>query len=160
MSISIFGTIQAQVGIDKNNNLGKSALLEFGPQARGIRLSPIENVGNMSNAIAGTIIFDGKSGSFLYKDSTGWSTPKSGGATGGHITTSDNNSKGVIIGDVKSSAPGILILGKDSGETKALVLPNVGSPEFKMLNPPAGLIVYDSDANLVKVWNGNTWTNF
>lgn len=153
--------LKGQIGIDKSNNLGASSILEFGTQARGIRLQPVENVNSMSNAVAGTIVFDRSSGSLLYKDSTGWSSPKSGGITGGNSAAfNDNTTQGVIMGATSSSTSGVLILGKDSGETKALVLPNVGSPEFKMLNPPLGLILYDSDANVIKVWNGNVWTVF
>lgn len=152
--------LNAQIGIDKSSNLGSSAVLEFGSQARGIRLNPIENVSNMVNPSEGTIVFDGNSGSLLFRDSRGWSSPKSGGTTGGNITGTDQNTQGVIMGSTTSSAPGVLILGRDAGEARALVLPNVGTPETKMLNPPVGLLLYDSDAHVVKVWNGTTWTVF
>lgn len=151
------GIFSSQVGIDKTTGLGANSILEFGSQARGIRLSPIENVNNMIAPVPGTIVFDGATGSLRFLSQLGWSAPRSGGIIGGGIVLPDVNKQGVIINATSSSVPGALILGKDTGEARILVLPNVGTPESKMLNPPTGLIVYDMDTDIIKVWNGNSW---
>ncbi|AZA78101.1 hypothetical protein EG347_11545 [Chryseobacterium sp. G0186] len=151
----------AQTGIDKTSGFGASSLLEFGSaNNRGILIEPVTDV-TVLNATPGTIAFDGATGSFRYYTGS-WSTTVSGGITGGVSTNADRTTQGAIINanPSTSTAEGVLILGKDTGETKALVLPLVSVPEFNVGSPPRGLMVYDTSNGAIKVYNGNTWTSF
>lgn len=159
LTVFTFGTITAQVGIDKDSGFGANAILEFGSEARGIRLTPVADATTLT-ATGGTIVFDGATGSFRYYDGTSWSTAIAGGTTGGAPAAADSTTQGVLIGTNSSSAQGVLILGADTGETKALVLPNINLTEARIPNPAVGLMVYDTASGTVRVFNGNSWTNF
>ena len=153
-------TMSAQIGVDKATGFGASALLEFGNEARGIRLMPVTDATTLT-ASAGTIVFDGTTGSFRYYNGTVWSSVVTGGcAPCGAPTVADDSNQGVILGENTSVAQGVLILGKDTGETKGLVLPNVNLAEAKIPSPPIGLMVYDTSSETVKVYNGVVWTHF
>lgn len=149
----------AQTGIDKTSGFGASSLLEFGSaNNRGILLTPVTDV-TAINATPGTIAFDGATGSFRYYNGS-WSTVVPGGTTSGSPANTDKTTRGAIINADTSTAEGVLILGKDSGETKGLVLPLVSAPELNIGNPPKGLMVYDTTNGYIKVYNGTSWTNF
>ena len=53
------------------------------------------------------------------------------------------------------TTPGILVL-QDSD--KAMVLPKVASPHLKIVNPAAGMMVYDTTNNCLKIFNGTVWS--
>ena len=145
----------AQVGIGKSTVTNGSVLLEFGTDARGIRLTPVQNATSLPTPVGGTITFDGATGSFRYYEA-GWSVADGGGVTGGHPTGTDTNTQGTIIGANSSSAKGALIL---ESSDKALVLPKVGDVK-RIASPPTGLLVYDTFDKSVKVYNGNGWVKY
>ncbi|RTZ49975.1 hypothetical protein EJ377_07625 [Chryseobacterium arthrosphaerae] len=148
----------AQTGIDKTSGFGASSLLEFGSaNNRGILLTPVTDV-TAINATPGTIAFDGATGSFRYYNGS-WSTVVPGGTTSGPLLTLIKQ-PGSHYQCRYINCRRVLILGKDSGETKGLVLPLVSAPELNIGNPPKGLMVYDTTNGYIKVYNGTSWTNF
>lgn len=135
------------------------ALFDFGTELRGMVIAPITDVTNMTPApSAGTIAFDGNTGSFRFYDGTNWSDAVAGGETGGVATGTDTFKQ--LIGAETSTANGVVIFGEDSGETQALVLPKLENGNLKFNNPVTGLIYYDTALKAVLVYNGNGWTRF
>lgn len=148
---------QGKIAIGKTSAEG-DALIDFGNEVRGIVLAPIQDVSTII-ASPGTIAFDGGSGSFRYLNNSGnWSPVISGGALGG--VQSGTVLSHVLIGTTSSNTRGFLILGKDLGETKALVLPKIPNGNLRFNNPVAGLLYYDTILKAVMVFNGNSWTRF
>jgi len=147
----------AQVAIGKSTVTNGSVILEFGTDARGIRLTPVQNVTSLPSPVGGTIAFDGNTGSFRYYE-TAWSVADGGGAAGGNPTGTDGNTIGVIIGakSPTGGATGALIL---ESSNKALVLPKV-SDVRRIATPPKGLLLYDTFDKTVKVFNGNVWVKY
>jgi len=151
--------LQAQ---DQKLAIGKTtvdgdALVDFGTELRGMVIAPIADV-TTSGASAGTIAFDGNTGSFRYYDGTNWSTVVSGGKTGGVAAGTDTFKQ--LIGAETSTATGVVIFGEDTGETQALVLPKLENGNLKFNNPVTGLIYYDTALKAVMVYNGNKWTRY
>lgn len=148
---------QGQMPIGKTT-ARRDALIDFGSEVRGLVLAPIQSV-NAMLASPGTIVFDGGTGSFRYLNNSGtWSPVVSGGDIGGVQSGVGLNQ--ILIGTTSSTAKGFLILGKDVGETKALVLPKLSNGNLRFNNPVAGLIYYDTVLKSVMVFNGNSWTRF
>jgi aryl-phospho-beta-D-glucosidase BglC (GH1 family) len=133
------------------------ALVDFGDELRGMVLAPIQDA-TSSGASAGTIAFDGNTGSFRYYDGTAWSAVIPGGETGGHATGTDTFKQ--LIGTTSSSANAVVVLGENTGEDQAMVLPKLENGNLKFNNPVAGLMYYDTALKAVLVYNGNAWTRF
>jgi len=149
--------IEQKIAIGKTT-VGGDALVDFGEELRGLVIAPVSDVTTM-NASPGTIAFDGATGSFRYLDDSGnWSTVVIGGENGGAYEGVDIFQN--LIGANTSSTEGVLILGEDDGETKALVLPKLANGNLKFNNPVPGLIYYDTVLKAVMVYNGNGWTRF
>lgn len=150
LSIGIQG--KAQVAIGKSSVTNSSCLLEFGSEARGIRLPLVSNATAMTTS-AGCLVFDTATGSFRFYNGAVWNDPKSGGTTGGAPSGSDIGD-GVIIGaNTTSATGGALIL---EATDKALVLPKVDDVA-RMQTPIRGLIVWDISRKQVAVYNGANW---
>lgn len=151
---------QQKLAIGKTTVDG-SALVDFGEELRGIVIAPIEDVENMSTPpSAGTIAFDGATGSFRFYDGTEWSSVIPGGLTGGEAQGIDTFQQ--LIGTKTSSSTGVVIFGGDDAlqETQALVLPKLANGYLRFANPVPGLIYYDTVEKCIFVYNGNTWTDF
>jgi len=152
----------AQVAIGKSTVTNGSVILEFGTDARGIRLTPVQNVTSFISPVKGTIAFDGATASFRYFEGPlagAWSTPDTElSQAGGYPTGTDGNTIGVIIGakSPTGGATGALIL---ESSNKALVLPKV-SDVRRIATPPKGLLLYDTFDKSVKVYNGNAWVKY
>jgi len=149
---------------DLNLAIGKTsvdgdALVDFGTEVRGMVIAPINDVTTMSPApSAGTIAFDGATGSFRYFDGTSWSPVVTGGATGGVASGTDTYKQ--LVGAETSTANGVVVFGEDTGETQALVLPKLANGNLRFNNPVTGLMYYDTVLKSVMVYNGNSWTSF
>jgi len=137
------------------------AMVDFGTELRGMVIAPIADVEDVNiTHSAGTIAFDGATGSFRYFDGNNWSTPKpNGDDTGADVALGTDTFK-QLIGAETSSATGVVIFGEDSGENQALVLPKLANGNLKFKNPVTGLIYYDTVLKAVMVYNGNGWTRF
>lgn len=157
--LSMTINVQGQVAIGKPGVDG-DALLDFGTEVRGMVLSPVEDVDNMTaQASPGTIAFDGATGSFRFLDNSGtWSTAVLGGTTGGAQAGPDLSK--IFIGTPTSAAQGVVVFGKDVGETKAVVLPKLANGNLRFSNPVAGLMYYDTILKGVMVYNGSEWKKF
>lgn len=70
-------------------------------------------------------------------------------------TLTDAATARTIIGDRSATAPGILVLESPS---QAMVLPKVANPAVNIINPAAGMMVYDTTAKQLAVFNGTVWT--
>ena len=55
----------------------------------------------------------------------------------------------------KRQTPGILVL---ADTDKAMVLPKVASPHLNIVNPAAGMMVYDTTSKQLAVFNGTVWS--
>ena len=51
--------------------------------------------------------------------------------------------------------PGLLVL---ADTDKAMVLPKVASPHLNIVNPAAGMMVYDTTSKQLAVFNGTVWS--
>ena len=156
-SLSVFAQDQ-KLAIGKTTVDG-DALVDFGTELRGMVIAPIADV-TTSGASAGTIAFDGATGSFRYFDGSNWSTPKPDGDDTGADVASGTDTFKQLIGTETSSATGVVVFGEDSGENQALLLPKLANGNLKFKNPVTGLIYYDTVLKAVMVYNGNGWTRF
>jgi hypothetical protein len=159
LSIGLYAQDQ-KLAIGKTTVDG-DALVDFGTELRGMVIAPIDDVTTMTPApSAGTIAFDGETGSFRYFDGSSWSTPKPDGDDTGVDVASGTDTFKQLIGAETSTATGVVIFGEDSGETQALVLPKLANGNLRFSNPVTGLIYYDTVLKAVMVYNGNGWTRF
>jgi hypothetical protein len=106
------------------------------------------------------IAFDGATGSFRYYNGATWSTASPGGETGGAITGTDTSKIHIGATTSTTSDTAVLILGKDSGENKALILPRIANGKLKINNLKPGLMYYDTVCKMVMVYNGNSWVGY
>lgn len=140
-----------------------SVLLEFGTEPKGLLLPWATNTAGVTGAVNGTMVFDVSDKKVKYL--------KGGSAPNGWIDLSIDTNGAVstalqdiptdaagaktIIGNQTSAAPGILVLESPS---KAMVLPKVANPALSIINPAAGMLVYDTTAKQVAVFNGTVWS--
>ncbi|MDO5616425.1 MAG: hypothetical protein Q4G16_09555 [Cruoricaptor ignavus] len=150
--------IFSQVAIGKSKaSANNSISIEFGTENKGLVLPYIEDKSKITEP--GTLIFDTTDNRVKLKiDGNNWFdlTQKDG--------TSDldlqkgkiekENAK-VVIGSKESVADGVLVLEENN---KAMVLPKVENPETKIVNPAAGMMVYDPQKKLLCIFNGKEWT--
>jgi hypothetical protein len=142
----------AQVLIDRTTASSSSVILEFGNEAKGIVLEPIDLTSSMS---PGTMIFDDNSGSFRYFNGTSWS-PVINGGTENSVTSYPASGK-VILNDSNSTADGIFII---EDYTRAMVLPVVPNGTLTIKEPSIGHMFYGPENQSIKVFNGVSWTSF
>ncbi|SIQ64345.1 hypothetical protein [Chryseobacterium indoltheticum] len=68
--------------------------------------------------------------------------------------TTENLDAVVRIG-TPTATPGILVL---EDTNKAMILPRVASPHLNIINPAPGMMVYDTTAKQLAVFNGTVWS--
>ncbi len=160
---SITACAHSQVVIGKDNVTNSSVSLEFGIGNKGLLLPWVTSTASVTGAVDGTIIYDLSEKKIKYLKNGTWSD-MSIDDTGKAIPNvqdalSENNSAKVTIGSNSNagsdSTPGILVL---SDTDKAMVLPKVASPHLNIINPPAGMIAYDTASRQLAVFNGTVWT--
>lgn len=161
--------IPAQVAIGKTPTVNTSVSLEFGNENRGMILPWVTNTSAIVDAVNGTMIYDLSDHKVKTKYASGWKD-LSVDATG---TTVDplTNVDGVMIQDshtentgakvsigTSTSVPeanGILVL---EDQNKAMILPKVASPHLNIIDPAPGMMVYDTSAKQLAVFNGTVWS--
>ena len=131
--------------------------------------------GLQGNVVEGTLIFDLSDNKIKYKNGTNsWfdltgELPIVTDNTSNTITAfnpvdssiqddhkEEDNAKTIVGTNPNTEiANGILIL---SDKDKAMVLPKVSSPHNTIINPAAGMIVYDTTAKQLAVFNGTIWS--
>lgn len=154
--------MQSQVIINKDATQSLSSdsvLLEFGSENKGLLLPWVTDTASVAGAVPGTMVYDTSDKKVKFLKGTVW-TDLSVDTTGvvdsalQDLITDAANAK-TIIGDRTATAPGILVL---ESETNAMVLPKVASPHLNIINPSAGMMVYDTVKKHLVVFNGTTWS--
>lgn len=156
-------TINAQVAIGKQSITNKSISLEFGSGDRGIILPYVTSAEAVQNkgVVDGTLVFDTTDKKVKLRANNNWVDLSKSDEGIVDVNIQDNkiekDDAKVIIGKNGSSnnTPGILVL---SDTDKAMVLPKVDSPHLNIVNPSAGMLVYDTKSRQLAVFNGKVWT--
>jgi hypothetical protein len=153
--ISVFAF--SQVAIGKTTVTNSSVSLEFGTtEARGLLLPWVTSAAAVTDAVNGTMIYDTTDKKVKVKYASGWKDLSVD--TTGVVNTvlqnslTENTTAKVSIGTL-SSTPGILVL-EDSD--KAMILPKARYSDI--INPSAGMMIYDTAAKKLAVFNGSVWS--
>ncbi|KMQ65044.1 hypothetical protein ACM46_12680 [Chryseobacterium angstadtii] len=164
LTISFF--LSAQIAIGKQTVASPSASIDFGAEDRGIILPWISSVSALASAVNGSIVFDLTDHKVKVKYNAGWKdlTVGTTGTTVDPMTGLDGvtvqyNEPEASTGRTSignhTNTPGILVL---EDTDKAMVLPKVAHPHLNIINPSAGMIVYDTASKLLAVFNGKLWS--
>ena len=181
LSILVSACASAQVAIGKasltkladNITPNPSISLEFGNENRGIVLPWVNGTNNTTPFISGsptteivangTIVFSTNDAKIKVKYASGWKdlTVKNNtdiipGITNQTVNTSlqdslsDLETAKVLIGGNPDTdtTPGILVL---ADTDKAMVLPKVASPHLNIVNPAAGMMVYNINQDCLQI---------
>ena len=159
--ILISACVSAQVAIGKASVSSTAVSLEFGNENRGIVLPWVTNTSDVTGVVNGTIVYNTADKKVYVKYASGWKD-LSIDATGAVDTSlqnslSDLDTAKVLIGGNPDTdtTPGILVL---ADTDKAMVLPKVASPHLNIINPAAGMMVYDTTSKQLAVFNGTVWS--
>lgn len=151
----------SQVAIGKAAVTNTSVSLEFGNANKGLLLPWVTSAASVSGAVDGTIIYDTSDKKVKYRKAGSW-FDLSVDATGIVDTAiqdplTENPTAKMVIGTEGASdtTPGILVL---SDSDKAMILPKVASPHLNIINPSSGMMVYDTTAKQLAVFNGTVWS--
>ncbi|MFP3591491.1 hypothetical protein [Chryseobacterium sp. SIMBA_038] len=160
--ISVGCLINAQIGISRASVSNNSVSLQFGDnENKGLILPYVTDKNSITEK--GTMIYDTTDNKVKYlKDTNTWfdlSVNTIGIADlslQGSDKTEQPGAKVSIdtTGGNKSTA-GILVL---EDTNKAMVLPKVANPHLTIINPDAGMIVYDTSKRQLAVFNGKMWS--
>lgn len=154
--LSLIGVYSfAQVAIGKTGVDG-SAILDFSSSTnKGIILPWVDSSTGITSV--GALIYDVSSKKVMYRDNSTWQdlSVNTGSVDTQEIDALNEKGGGIIIGDSNSAAEGVLVLNDSS---KALILPKSSEPWLNVKSPEAGTLVYDTQNNLVCVYNGTEWT--
>lgn len=151
----------SQIAIGKSSVSNTSVSLEFGNANKGIILPWVTSQGAVTGAVNGTIIYDVADKKVKYLKGGTWFdlTRDNTGAVDTSIQDNlqESNSAKAAIGSsgAADTTPGILVL---TDTDKAMVLPRVASPHLNIINPAAGMMVYDTFNHLIAVYNGTVWS--
>ena len=151
----------SQVAIGKPSVTNTSVSLEFGDGNKGLLLPWVTSAANVTGAVNGTIIYDITDKKVKYRKSGNW-FDLSVDTTGTVDTTlqdslTEKPTAKVAIGvnGATDATQGILVL---TDTDKAMILPKVASPHLNIINPSAGMLVYDTTAHQLAVFNGTVWS--
>ncbi|MDN5476495.1 MAG: hypothetical protein L0G39_06160 [Chryseobacterium sp.] len=157
ITFSCIAIVKGQVAIGKTNVTNSSVSLEFAnTENRGLILPYVENNSGISQN--GTIIYNTSDHKVKYLKSGTWfdlSVDTTGTADLSIQTTkTENTGAKVSIGSPTSTA-GILVL---EASNKAMILPKVSNPHLNLINPAPGMMVYDTNARQLAIYNGSVWS--
>ena len=151
----------SQVAIGKPSVTNTSVSLEFGAENRGLLLPWVTSASSVTGAVDGTIIYDITDKKAKYLKAGSW-FDLTIDTTGTVDTTLQDslvekpNAKAAIGKDAATdTTSGILVL---TDKDKAMILPKVASPHHNIINPSAGMMVYDTTAHQLAVFNGTVWS--
>ncbi|WP_312819729.1 hypothetical protein [Kaistella carnis] len=151
----------SQVALGKGSISNPSVSLEFGTENRGIILPWVNSAAAVTGAVNGTLIFDSADKKVKYLKAGSWFdlTVDTTGTVDTSLqnTLSELPSSTVAIGKTaaNNTTPGILVL---TDKDKAMVLPKVANPHLNIVNPSAGMMVYDPVNKQLDVFNGAVWS--
>jgi hypothetical protein len=154
-------SIRSQVAIGKQNVSNASVSLEFAEtENRGLVLPYIENKSGITED--GTVIYDTTDSKVKYLKNGSWfdlsvdTTGKADLTTQGSDKIEQASAKTAIgVNGATDTTPGILVL---TDADKAMILPKVASPHLNIINPSAGMMVYDTAKKQLAVYNGTVWS--
>ena len=165
-SLLFSGLYFSQVAIGKSSISNPTVSLEFGTENKGLLLPWVTNEASVIGAVNGTMIYDSAVKKVKVKLAAGWKdlSVTTTGTTIDPITNIDGlllqgasiaeqAAAKVSIGN-PTSTPGILVL---EDTNKAMVLPKVSRPHLNIINPAPGMMVYDTQNQLLCVFNGKDW---
>lgn len=163
--ISIFAIIStcvfSQVAIGKSSVTNSSVSLEFGIGNRGLLLPWVTSAGAVTGAVDGTMIYDITDKKVKYRKNGSW-FDLSIDSTGIVNTTLqdalvEQTSAKTAVGAnaATDGTSGILVL---TDTNKAMILPKVDTPHLNIINPAAGMIVYDNVKHQLAIFNGTVWS--
>lgn len=157
--LSITEFVFSQVAIGKPTVTNSSVSLEFGSENRGLLLPWVSSEGDVSNAVDGTVIYDITDKKVKYLKAGSWFSLSNTGAVDTTLQDSliEKPSAKVAIGKdgATDNTSGILVL---TDKDKAMILPKVASPHLNIINPSAGMIVYDTVKHQLAIFNGDKWS--
>lgn len=154
-------TIKSQVAIGKDILTNNSVSLEFSDaENRGMILPYVEDKSGITED--GTVIYDMIDKKVKYLKDGNWfdlSVDASGQVDAmiqGPDKLEKTNAKTAIgAHGVTDTTQGILVL---TDTNKAMILPKVASPHLNIINPSAGMMVYDTTKKQLAVYNGTVWS--
>lgn len=169
IAIAVSGLAFSQVAIGKQSISSTSVSLEFGNENRGMILPWVTNEAAVASVVNGTMVYDASVKKVKVKYASGWTdlSVDATGTTTDPLTNvdglllqnslSDNpNAKAVIGADgASNTTAGILVL---SDTNKAMILPKVAKPYDNIINPAPGMMVYDTTAKQLALFNGKVWS--
>ncbi|KMQ60816.1 hypothetical protein ACM40_13895 [Chryseobacterium sp. BLS98] len=163
--LSVFAFSQVAIGkasistLSDNVTPNPSISLEFGTGNRGILLPWVTSAAAVNGVVNGTLIYDTTDKKVKVKLASGWKD-LSVDTTGIIDTTLQNSlteltkAKVQIGGNPATDiTPGILVL---AATDKAMILPK--TTYNAIVNPAAGMMVYDTTAKQLAVFNGTVWS--
>lgn len=151
----------SQVAIGKSSITNTSVSLEFGNENRGLLLPWVTSSAAVSGAVDGTIIYDTTDKKVKYLKAGSWfdlsvdTTGTVDTSLQDSLTELSSAKVGIGTDAETDSAPGILVL---TDTNKAMILPKVASPHLNIINPSAGMMVYDTSSHQLVVFNGAVWS--
>lgn len=163
LSVILFaGVCYSQVAVGKASVTNGSVSLEFGDdENKGLILPYVIEEDGITEK--GTIIYDTTDHKVKYlKDTNVWfdlSVDTSGtvdlSIQGSDKTEQSGAKVSITTGSGIDDTQGILVL---SDINKAMILPKVATPHLNIINPSAGMIVYDTVAHQLAIYNGTVWS--
>lgn len=142
-----------------------SVSLEFGADVGGIILPYVDDaIADSQGAVAGTFVMDPVEKAIKYKTNNGGWIDLSGAAARTNAVSNvgfaaaEKADAKVIIGNptsAEAAVNGVLVL---SDSNKGMVLPQVANPHLAIVNPSAGLMVFDPENKMLAVFNGTHWS--
>ncbi len=149
--------VQAQVSIGKDKVSNASVSLDFSTtENKGLLLPYVENKADITEN--GTLIFDATDKKIKYFKDKNWFdlSVDDTGKVDLSIQTGkvDHQTSKVGVGN-PTTTDGILVL---EDHDKAMILPKVENPHLNIINPSAGMIVYDTISHQLAVYNGTVWS--
>jgi len=161
VALLVVNQSKAQVAIGKDEVSNPSVLLEFGTEDKGIILP---SVADAPDAVGGTFVFNTTNNAVeVWEGRNGgtgdWTNLTENSKAGVPHTYANDGTEdvgeGAIIGANTTTKPGVLVL---ESTTKTIVLPQVASPHENMPGAIAGTMVYDTDADMIAVYDGANWS--
>lgn len=158
ISIISIGT-KSQVAIGKTAVTNSAVSLEFNDSdKKGLILPYVQNKSAIN--VNGSMIYDTSDHKVKYLKDNAW-FDLSVDATGQADTSIQNGkqeqptAKTMIGTNTTDTSDGILVL---SDTDKAMILPRVASPHLNIISPAPGMLVYDTTAKQLAVYNGTVWS--
>ena len=157
--------VNAQIKFSSSNNSqfsSESVLIEFDDSAensKGLILPMVISKDPLS--VDGTLLYDAEDFKFKVKQDGQWidmNEVKPNWRPVLELTNMrDVVGAGVTISDetiTNENSVGVLVL---SSTNKAMVLPKIKSPDIKVVNPYVGMICYDTDSEMLAMFDGAVW---